>query len=55
MKANNRQCRLIGYEKQQHGFFNNGKKSSEYFDKTVAEMDAFLVSLGYLKPRRKDD
>ena len=53
MHANNRECRLIGYENQQHGFFNFGKSGSEYFNKTVAEMDAFLVSLGYLKTRGK--
>ena len=53
MHANNRECRLIGYENQQHGFFNFGKSRSEYFSKTVAEMDAFLVSLGYLKTRGK--
>jgi acetyl esterase len=53
MHANNRECRLIGYENQQHGFFNFGKSGLEYFNKTVAEMDAFLVSLGYLKTKGK--
>jgi hypothetical protein len=53
MQAYSRECRLIGYEDQKHGFFNIGKNGSEYFNKTVAEMDAFLVSLGYLKPQRQ--
>jgi len=51
MKTNGRECRLIGYENQQHGFFNFGKGDSVYFKKTVAEMDAFLVSLGYLRAK----
>jgi acetyl esterase/lipase len=41
-KAGNR-CELIGYEGQPHGFFNTAK-----YDETVAEMDRFLVALGYL-------
>lgn len=53
MQACDRECRLIGYENQKHGFFNIGKNGSDYFNKTVAEMDAFLVSLGYLKPQPK--
>lgn len=53
MQAYSRECRLIGYKNQKHGFFNTGKNGSEYFNKTVAEMDAFLVSLDYLKPQLK--
>lgn len=41
-KAGNR-CELIGYEGEGHGFFNT-KKMQE----TLAQADAFLVSLGYL-------
>ena len=51
MKTNGRECQLIGYENQQHGFFNFGKGDSVYFKKTVDEMDAFLVSLGYLRAK----
>ena len=40
-------CDLYLYEGQTHGFFNYTNK--EYYTKTVAEMDHFLVSLGYLK------
>ncbi len=53
MQANSRECRLIGYENQKHGFFNFGKGDSKYFNKTVSEMDEFLVSLGYLKAEEK--
>lgn len=53
MQANGRECRLIGYENQKHGFFNFGKGDSKYFNKTVSEMDDFLVSLGYLKAKGK--
>lgn len=38
-------CDLYLYEGQKHGFFNIANE--EYYRKTVADMDAFLVSLGY--------
>ena len=39
-------CELFLYEGQGHGFFNY--RYMEYFNKTVGEADAFLVSLGLL-------
>lgn len=45
MKKAERPCKLIGYEGEGHGFFNRG----EAHDKTLAEADAFLVDLGWLK------
>ena len=36
------------YAGQPHGFFNQGKKGN-YYEKTVLEMDKFLLSLGWLK------
>lgn len=39
-------CGLFLYEGEGHGFF---KFKPEYFQKTVFEMDKFLISLGYLK------
>jgi hypothetical protein len=45
-KAGNR-CELVGYEGQTHGFFNFGR--GEKFFETVAEMDRFLASLGYVE------
>ena len=39
-------CDLKIYEGQSHGFFNY--KNLEFYKKTVAEADAFLISLGYL-------
>jgi acetyl esterase/lipase len=45
-KAGNR-CELVGYDGQTHGFFNFGR--GEKFFETVAEMDRFLGSLGYLE------
>jgi acetyl esterase/lipase len=36
------------YAGQPHGFFNQGKKGN-YYEKTVLEMDKFLISLGWLK------
>ena len=45
MKKADRPCKLIGYDDAEHGFFNRG----EDFTKTLAEADAFLVDLGWIK------
>jgi acetyl esterase/lipase len=47
MLAAGNRCELVGYEGQAHGFFNQGRKGGRY-DETVAAMDKFLVSLGWL-------
>lgn len=46
-KAGNR-CELVGYEGQQHGFFNYGRGNGQYFQLTTVKMDEFLASLGYV-------
>jgi acetyl esterase/lipase len=45
MKRSGRPCKLVTYEGAGHGFFNGG----EYYSKTLAEADAFLVELGWIK------
>lgn len=45
MKQAGRPCKLVGYEGASHGFFNRG----EDYSKTLAEADAFLVDLGWIK------
>lgn len=45
MKKAGRTCKLVGYDGASHGFFNRG----EHFDKTLAEADAFLVDLGWIR------
>ncbi len=45
MKKAGRPCKLVGYEGASHGFFNRG----EDYPKTLAEADAFLVALGWIK------
>ncbi|MBI4976426.1 MAG: alpha/beta hydrolase [Spirochaetes bacterium] len=45
MKRAGRPCKLVPYEGAGHGFFNGG----EYYSKTLAEADAFLVELGWIK------
>lgn len=45
MKKAGRPCKLVGYEGAEHGFFNRG----EDYKKTLAEADAFLVALGWIK------
>jgi acetyl esterase len=43
-------CELVLYEGQPHGFFNRAK-----FNETLAEMDRFLVSLGFLEVEFEED
>ena len=49
MHALGNTCTLVAYQNEGHGFFNYGRKSNATFIDTVHKMDAFLVSLGYLK------
>jgi acetyl esterase/lipase len=46
MESNGDRCDLHLYPGQPHSFFNKAK-----YNETVAEMDSFLVSLGWLKPK----
>lgn len=45
-------CVLHGYEGEGHGFFNAGRKPAEgnepALPQTLAQLDAFLVELGWL-------
>lgn len=45
MKKAGRPCKLVGYDDAGHGFFNRG----EDYHKTLAEADAFLIDLGWIK------
>ncbi|HEY2410765.1 MAG TPA: alpha/beta hydrolase [Pirellulaceae bacterium] len=47
-------CMLVGYEGQAHGFFNYGRANNEYYEKTSAALDDFLVGLGYIQPAKAD-
>lgn len=49
MNEHGNRCELVGYEGADHGFFNYGSDNNAPFIDTVAKMDAFLVSIGYLK------
>ena len=55
MREKGNRCELVGYEGQGHGFFNANRRGDEYFKKTVARMDEFLASLGYLEANSKTD
>jgi hypothetical protein len=48
MKSVGSRSELHLYKDAPHGFFNKGKKGNHYPD-TIAKMDKFLASLGYLK------
>ncbi len=45
MKKAERPCKLVGYDSAEHTFF----RRAAYYDKTLAEADAFLVDLGWIK------
>ncbi len=49
MQEHGNRCELVSYEGQTHGFFNYGKGDNSMFRATVAEMDRFLMSLGYIE------
>lgn len=48
MKDAGNRCELIGYDDQKHGFFNYGRGDGTHYQDTLNQLDAFLVSLGYL-------
>ena len=48
MKSLGNRCELHGFDGQKHGFFNG----DEFKQKTLAEADKFLFSLGWLKPAK---
>ncbi len=43
-----RRCVVVLYEGKGHSFFNYKSKNNQLYNETVAEMDAFLASLGFL-------
>ena len=51
MEALGSRCDLELYEGAGHGFFNYNR-GPEYFYKTLERADEFLVSLGYLEPKK---
>jgi acetyl esterase len=44
-------CETRVYEGQPHGFFNYNGGKNKFYHETVKEMDAFLVSLGWLRAK----
>ncbi|NVK48989.1 MAG: alpha/beta hydrolase [Cyclobacteriaceae bacterium] len=47
MRAQNNRCEVILYENQRHGFFDY-KNSKEIYEKTLKDIENFLVSLDYI-------
>ena len=47
-------CELVGYEGENHGFFNYGRGDGSAYIDTVRRMDEFFVSLGWLEPSVSD-
>jgi len=48
MQEHGNLCELVPYDGRSHGFFHRGKPD---YDDVLARADAFLVSLGFLRPR----
>ncbi len=48
MKQSGNRCELVAYKGAGHGFFNHGRNNNKYYADTLARLDAFLVTLGYL-------
>lgn len=48
MKDKGNRCELVVYQGQKHAFFNYGREDNKYYKLTVAEMDRFLQSIGFL-------
>jgi acetyl esterase/lipase len=46
-------CELRIYDGAGHGFFNYARRENGFYDKTLAEIDQFLVSLGWLEGERE--
>ena len=42
-------CELVGFEGEQHGFFNYGRGGGQRYRETLAKTGEFLASLGYLE------
>ena len=50
VKSVGSRCELVGYEGENHGFFNYGRGDGSAYSDTVRRMDEFFVSLGWLEP-----
>ena len=50
VKSVGSRCELVGYEGENHGFFNYGRGDGSAYTDTVRRMDEFFVSLGWLAP-----
>ena len=53
MESRGRRCDLHFYQEQPHGFFNYRDGKNEHYHDTVAKMDAFLESEGFLPAKAR--
>jgi len=51
MKKAGVRCELKAHEGEKHGFFNFGRGENRSFNKTMEQLDTFLVSLGWLEKK----
>lgn len=51
MQAAGNRCELVGFDGQNHGFFNYNPDGNKYYDQTLRKTEEFLASLGYLNGR----
>jgi acetyl esterase/lipase len=55
MRAVGSRSELALFQGQAHGFFNFGRSQNRYYQRTVAAMDQFLQSLGFLAAAQASD
>ncbi|TWU01172.1 alpha/beta hydrolase fold domain-containing protein [Stieleria varia] len=55
MVAAGNRCELVGFDGEGHGFFNHGRGNNSSYERTIRELDSFLVSLGYITARKPAD
>ncbi|MEO1616759.1 MAG: alpha/beta hydrolase [Planctomycetota bacterium] len=51
MKSAGNVCQLCTFEGQGHGFFNFGRGNNSNYEKTIDQLEQFLVEQGFLEPR----
>jgi acetyl esterase/lipase len=49
MQAAGNRCELVGFDGENHGFFNYRPGGNKAYDETLRKAEEFLASLGYLK------
>lgn len=49
MVKSGNECELVGFEGEGHGFFNFGRGDNSSYEKSIRDLDRFLVTYGFLE------